>query len=115
MNPSKLSSLPQTSQPYRTIAVLTTALMTAFRPGQSPPPLTTAMRFCMRRIVLWKGRGNQWRKRSGTNGPIQQSRKRSVFGRSASGSNVSTNDAPIRWKRFEPDALRPKTLRLRLC
>ena len=37
--PSKLSSIPMHFIPYSPIAVLTTARITAFRPGASPPPV----------------------------------------------------------------------------
>ena len=48
MSPSKLSSRPTTSMPLLTPA-LTTARITAFRPGASPPPVRIPMRFsfCM--------------------------------------------------------------------
>jgi len=41
INPSKPSLMPTTRQPYRKIAARTTPRMTAFNPGQSPPPLET--------------------------------------------------------------------------
>src|SRR5687767_35911 len=47
IRPSKLSSRPMTSQ-LQLAADLTTARMTALRPGASPPPVSTPMRrtFC---------------------------------------------------------------------
>src|SRR5258708_7167759 len=43
IKPSKLSSRPMTSQ-LQLAAALTTAPMTALRPGASPPPVSTPMR-----------------------------------------------------------------------
>ncbi len=49
MSPSKLSSSPTTSMPWFT-EDLTTARMTALRPGASPPPVSTPMR---RMSAMW--------------------------------------------------------------
>jgi hypothetical protein len=39
-SPSKLSSIPMTRRLYSVTAVFTTARITAFNPGASPPPVT---------------------------------------------------------------------------
>src|SRR3989338_967623 len=44
-SPSKPSSMPITSQLYFTNADFTTLRITAFRPGQSPPPVNTPIFF----------------------------------------------------------------------
>ena len=43
--PAPPSRTPTTSMPVRAQRALTTARMTAFRPGQSPPPVSTPMTF----------------------------------------------------------------------
>ena len=58
IRPSKPSSMPSTDQPWSTSADLTTARMTAFSPGASPPLVSTPMR----RIgaVIWVHPSFRW-------------------------------------------------------